>query len=571
MDAVKPHLTFEKITFSNGETFEFEQDEIVVFVGPNNAGKSAALKEMQNFVARNVGQVVIKDVNFRKVGNKEDLDAYLKNNASITGSLGNYYYAGIGYNIHQSHIFYFDNPGDRHPVASFFCARLATETRITESNPAGAIALYKDPPSHPIHLLLMDNELAKKVSDLFRHAFGKDLIVMRAGGGSFPLYVGDRPGVDPGDDELSRAFVEKLRRDCVPLETQGDGMRSFASVMLHALISDNHSIQLLDEPEAFLHPPQARLIGSFIARERVSRSQLFIATHSTDILDGLIDGGVDKIRIIRIQRDGDINRVKELSRDKTRAIVNDTLSRYSGVFEGIFYQHVVICESDSDCMFYSSILNSKAVSGDRRADVLFIHAAGKHRMYQLAETLCDLDVPVSVIVDIDILKEEVAFRKLFEVLGGHWEDVSEAFTAIKTSIEERRVPLNAEQVKRMICDALKEVSGIDAFPKKVEQEIKKIFNTQSSWDDVKRAGRAALSSGQPVKHFDALCEASASRGLWIVPVGELEGFCRSAQGGHGPGFVANILEERDIETDPELELARDFVAQIWRYAQSVRG
>lgn len=162
MDAVKPHLTFEKITFSNGETFEFEQDEIVVFVGPNNAGKSAALKEMQNFVARNVGQVVIKDVNFRKVGNKEDLDAYLKNNASITGSLGNYYYAGIGYNIHQSHIFYFDNPGDRHPVASFFCARLATETRITESNPAGAIALYKDPPSHPIHLLLMDNELAKK-------------------------------------------------------------------------------------------------------------------------------------------------------------------------------------------------------------------------------------------------------------------------------------------------------------------------------------------------------------------------------------------------------------------------
>lgn len=43
----KPTLSFESVTFSNGETLKFEKDEIVVFVGPNNAGKSAALREMQ--------------------------------------------------------------------------------------------------------------------------------------------------------------------------------------------------------------------------------------------------------------------------------------------------------------------------------------------------------------------------------------------------------------------------------------------------------------------------------------------------------------------------------------------
>lgn len=73
----------------------------------------------------------------------------------------------------------------------------------------------------------------------------------------------------------------------------------------------------------------------------------FIATHSTDILDGLMAGGLNKIRLIRIRRDGDVNHIKELSREKTASISNDPLTRYSGVFSGIFFQRVIIAEADS--------------------------------------------------------------------------------------------------------------------------------------------------------------------------------------------------------------------------------
>jgi len=38
---VKPTLSFESVTFSNGSTLTFAPDDIVVFVGPNNAGKSS--------------------------------------------------------------------------------------------------------------------------------------------------------------------------------------------------------------------------------------------------------------------------------------------------------------------------------------------------------------------------------------------------------------------------------------------------------------------------------------------------------------------------------------------------
>ena len=40
-----PKLFFKTITFSDGNTLTLDEDDIVVFVGPNNAGKSAALRQ----------------------------------------------------------------------------------------------------------------------------------------------------------------------------------------------------------------------------------------------------------------------------------------------------------------------------------------------------------------------------------------------------------------------------------------------------------------------------------------------------------------------------------------------
>jgi len=422
---VRPTLSFETVTFSDGSTLSFEDDEIVVFVGPNNAGKSAALRELQNSVSSPQQLTVISNTKINKIGSGQDLLKYLEQNSLKSGEAPNITYGGIGYNIHHSHMNFFDQHGNFGPVAPFFSTRLATEDRITTSNPAGPIALHQNPPSHPIHLLLMDPELATTVSKHFRRAFGKDLIPFRAGGASYPLLVGSKPEKAEGEDELGKEFVRNLLASTVPLETQGDGMRSFASVMLHVLVADNHSIQFLDEPEAFLHPPQARLLGEYIATERRAKSQLFIATHSTDILDGLLTGNSEKLRIVRIQREDRVNKIRELSREKVLQIANDPLTRYSGVFKGIFYQHVIIAEADSDCLFYSSLLNTKTISGTQQPDVLFIHASGKHRMADLVKTLKALDVPVSVIADIDILSEKPALQKLFEGLGGSWSSIGD--------------------------------------------------------------------------------------------------------------------------------------------------
>lgn len=565
---LRPRLTFETITFSDGTQLTLEEDDIVVFVGPNNAGKSATLRELESWVSRSIPGVVVKSANMRKSGTQEDLRAYLNVKSQKTGDRANLYYGGIGYSIHHTHISYFDQPSDRHPVAPFFAKRLTTESRIQDSNAAPALALFQSPPTHPIHILLMDPELSKDISDKFQHAFGKDLTLFRGGGSSFPLYVGQKPEIPAGKDELSKEFIESLQSSNVILETQGDGMRSFAAVILHVLAAQTHSIQFLDEPEAFLHPPQARLLGRYIAENRSGKSQLFIATHSTDVLDGLIEGGSDKVRIVRLRREGDVNRVKELGKDQTKAVAKDTLARFSRVFDGIFFEHVIICESDADCMFYQSILNLSSISGDRRPDVLFVHSAGKHRMAKLADTLRSLDVPVSVIADIDLLNDEATFRNLFEKLGGDWSEVIAHWKVVSEAVLKQRPPLNAEQVANLIQTQLEGISGTGEFPVTKERAIKEVFKTISPWSAMKRSGRSALPAGEPIKHFDSLSENSSKKGLWIVPVGEIEGFCRSV-GSHGPGFVEKILEERNLETDPELKEAREFIKKIWLTAKPV--
>ncbi|MHB1322191.1 MAG: ATP-dependent nuclease [Acidithiobacillus ferrivorans] len=562
VDLLCPRAWFETITFSDGTELALDQNDIVVLVGPNNAGKSAALRELEKWVETSSPGLVIKGAIIHKEGTRADFETYLNANALQHYDGAYHYYSGIGYKINNFHVQYYDDPKQFGQITRFFVKRLDTETRIQDSNPAPSIALYRAPPTHPIHELLMDEDLSKDVCDKFRQAFGKDLTPFRAGGSNFPLYVGQKPAVPHGKDELSKEFVVGLQNSNVALQEQGDGMRSFASVMLHVLTARTHSIQFIDEPEAFLHPPQARLLGRYIAENTAKISQLFISTHSTDILDGLLEGGADKVRIVRLRRDGDVNRVKELSKEQTATVAKDTLSRFSGVFDGIFYEHVIICESDADCMFYQSILNLSLISGSRRPDVLFVHSAGKHRMAKLAETLRSLDVPVSVIADIDIINDQGTFRQLFEQLGGNWTDLEQSWKHISHAVLCQKPPLNAGQVVGLITTQLDGITGTGEFPEDKERAIKEIFKTKSPWSAMKLSGRSGLPVGEAISHFDGLSELCSVQGLWIVPVGEIEGFCRSI-GGHGPRFVEKVLEERVLETDHELQDARDFIRKIW--------
>ena len=78
--------------------------------------------------------------------------------------------------------------------------------------------------------------------------------------------------------------------------------------------------------------------------------------------------------------------------------------------------------------------------------------------------------------------------------------------------------------------------------------------------NIKRKVNLKSLKGYPTIACNNLFESFERLGLFIVPVGELEGFARSV-GGHGPRWVNSVLI-RDLANDPELEGAREFVKKV---------
>ena len=448
-----------------------------------------------------------------------------------------------------------------------FCKRIPTESRISDSDPVEAIDVTHEPPGHPIHMLYSDDELERRISGFFKSAFGQALVLDRAAGKTLPLLTGECLKPNSGEDRVSRSYVERLRRSTVPLKQQGDGMRSFTSVVLHLLAPESSSILLLDEPEAFLHPSQTRILGEIIATEKPPRTQLFLATHSPDVLQGLINVAPNHVRILRMQRQGNINHITELDKELVKEISVDPLMKFSSVMSGLFHERVIICEGDGDCMFYSSILHLPEVHGATHLDVLFVHAGGKERIAKLAKILVALDVEVDAIADIDLLRDSNELKATVEALKGDWSAVEPMSRAIKTAVEKRRLGLNASEVRDEILGILERTPSEGDFPKRLRNEIQSIFRKASSWDVVKMGGENALPSGEGIRKFQELRKLCGRMGLWIVPVGEMERFCKSI-GGHGPRWVRQVLEERNLANAPELESARKFVKQLWESKRS---
>jgi hypothetical protein len=406
-----------------------------------------------------------------------------------------------------------------------------------------------------------DDKVEEKVSKLFKKAFGTDLIVHRNAGSEVPLFVGSRPTPPTGGDRVSPAYLanlEKLPR----LEKQGDGMRSYTGVLLNALILDR-SIILLDEPEAFLHPPQARLIGNMLATERTNNSQIFVATHSRDVLHGLIDANSKNVRVVRIKREGDVNHISELDNKGIRELWDDPILRYSNALNGIFHQHVVICEGDADCRFYQAM--SDVLYADQEAtkqpDALFIHSGGKQRISQLVKAMQGLDVPTTVIADFDVLNAENPLALIVKAAGGDWSKLQADWKIIKAHVDSLKPELLTQDVQREIEKVLKAVTA-NNFPSNAADEIKATLRRSSPWQGIKTAGKNGLPSGDASKAFVRLDEALRALGIFVVPVGQLESFDKTV-GNHGPKWVNEVLV-KDLKNDTSLKEAREFISTVFK-------
>jgi hypothetical protein len=252
--------------------------------------------------------------------------------------------------------------------------------------------------------------------------------------------------------------------------------------------------------------------------------------------------------------------VSELNSSDINDIWSDSLLRHSNVLNGLFHSEVIICESDSDCRFFSAVLSALHDDTDLISpDVLFIHCGGKHRIPTVIKALKRLNVSIKVISDFDVLNDINPIKEIYENLGGVWTDIESDWKIVKSKIEEKRPEFLTDDVKKEISEILQSVND-RIFPKPKISEIQKVLKKASAWSEAKTAGKAFIPSGSPTRSFNNLQIKLKEKGFLILEVGELEGFVRSV-GNHGPKWVNEVLN-KDLKNDHELEIARQFVKQL---------
>lgn len=549
----------KSVTFSGGQKLELDEGSIVIVVGPNNAGKSSLLHELSNwFINRSGLGRVARSAELGQSGTAEEYEAWLDEN--MPRNAGNdASYFGFGAVINKAPIVahWRDGQGAR-SLGRAACYLADAQSRLTAANPVPPINFTRDPIHHPIHLLFREESIERRLCAHFRSAFGTDLLVHRLAGNEILFLCGKEPTPDPGDDRMSPSYQRQLNK-LDHLHQQGDGMRSFVGCLLSSVIP-SVLILMIDEPEAFLHPPQARLIGTLLAQDKPEHRQLLIATHSGDVLRGLLDANPKSLCVVRIRREETSNVINELKPDDIRKVWSDSILRFSNVLDGLFHERVVICEGDADCRFYSAILAANADSDPtaRRPDIMFTPSGGKQRVPKVAAALKSLGVPTSVVVDFDGLRDRGLLNRILDGLGQDWTPLEADWKYVANTLEQLSPPVTKEQVRRQINEILDSVNSSD-LPDTATDKIADTLKAVSPWAAPKRSGLHALPSGQPIEVARRLLEGLRARGLFVVDCGELERFAPSIGG--KSSWIAKVLE-KDLRADPELAAARKFVADI---------
>ena len=523
--------------FNDGTEFEVSPNDIVVFVGANNSGKSQSLKDINKAFFNPSLNVVVKQIVFEIEG-ADKFEESIKKLSSFNKN--NSYYSGYGYSIYSGWI------GSLSPnsfngmeqLVNFFVKQLDTRDRLNQCDPVGVID-RDEPKSHPLHYLANSPELRKKINKSFYEAFGQHLQVERFGGKNNFLRMGDEvkrlEGEDISlDDDLDNAT--KILDTYPKLHEQGDGMVGFTGVLLSLLI-ENYSVFLIDEPESFLHPPQARILGTEIPGLLGNR-QAFISTHSEHLLKGLLEAAPERIKVVRISRKGKENSFSIINTDDISKIWKDTLLRQSNVLQGLFYDAVVICESDSDCQFYSAILTYNKEQQSKRDNTFFVYGSTKSRLKVIVEALRPLNVEFRVIADLDLLREKKDIKPLFEACGGNWEMMKDDYASFIDALRDEKNTISKEDLKRLLLEII-DNDGKDEYDKTSLQDLKSKVTLEKKWKPIKKQGVNAI----PVEAkdvFNRMDSILKQHKIFLVPNGELEGFVNV--GGHGPSWVANVIE-----------------------------
>jgi len=336
-------------------------------------------------------------------------------------------------------------------------------------------------------------------------------------------------------DDIERSLTEealKFQVAAEPIEHTSDGVKAFTGIVTE-LIAGNPQLIFIDEPEAYLHPSLAQKLGTEISRLATKKNkQVFISTHSPYFIMGCISAGTP-VNIIRLTHQKRVATGRLLPSHDIADLMRTALLRSSGVLSGLFYDTVIVTESDADRVFYQEIndrlLRFKSDWGI--PNCLFLNAQNKQTVHIITKPLRKLGIAAASIVDIDVIKE-----------GGQvWTK-----------------HLKAANIPEISHQTLQHTRS----------NINKAF--ESTGKDMKRDGGVTLLTPDNEQAAKDFLEAVKSYGIFIVPNGELESWLPELNiNGEKSVWLTKTLEAMGDDPDSE-EYVKPAPGDVWRFIGDIR-
>ena len=534
---------------------EFAPGPMTVFVGPNNSGKSLALREVEEFLEtggtgdrRIVGHMEMhlpgpedaaRMVEARRVeggalpegwvrvSRLKPMGEFVRKRATDLEDLPTEQLVDLREVLR---VLGAGVPPTDEEVArlcrdffTLFTIRLDGRTRLalTYPRPMGDLQLH---PTNHLAALFRDDEARKRIREITADAFGLHFVLDPTGGTQLRIRLSARP---PDDDAEEQALDERARAfhaAAADIEEMSDGVKAFTGLTA-AVLSADYRIMLVDEPEAFLHPPLTRKLGKRLTQLAAERdARVLAATHSPEFLMGCVQAG-KRVNIVRLTHKGGVAGATLLRADKLQTMMRDPLLRSTGVLGALFHEGAIVCEADADRVFYQEINERLLAEGRGGADgCVFLNAQNKQTIRRILRPLREMGIPAAAVVDLDIFKGRDDFRDLLrsafvpEVFAEHWEH-SRALLQQK---------LRSDDYKS---------GGIRNLPRDHRAEAEHLLDSLGTY------------------------------GVFVVPTGELECWLTQLEvGGHGPEWLTQVFERMGTDSSQESYL-HPGDGDVWRFMQ----
>ena len=560
------NLRIKNLIFKNGEKTEKENfsvdcKNVVILVGPNNSGKSTTLRELQRFCLNdgNLKLKVLSKINFELPDSDEKIKKLyeefqtkdLPRNIELIGNEIGLAFPDILGKGEQAEYSKLDPDGflaqvqagnveylrTKVPFLKNYSIILDGRTRFTLLNnkPRGDLTLA---PANPLSKLYVDGDLIKKLDEIIFKEFNLHVYIdPTPSSGLLKIVLNQH---DFGDRRSLDEKAINFFKSCSEITTFGDGLQVYVGLLI-AVMSLQHKIILLDEPEAFLHPPKARSLGSQMttfANER--EGSLIVSTHSPEFLLGCLDKSTE-VTIIRLTYDQSKGTTRHLLPGDVKSLTTDPLLRSSETVGALFHSSAIVTEAHRDRVFYHEINRRMSIESKGIDDVQFLNTQGKHTIHRIFSPLRKAGIPTVALYDLDIIKKENL--------------PNEETTLWKKIMEYANVPAD-------------EINSLDEKRQILQDSLQP--KTSDSLNPFKKKGISLLEGDEKVQAEDFLKEVQ-KYGIFIVPTGDLESWTEDLVGESFEKtiWLVNMLEKlEELDPKPKNQGIWEFVSKIKEWIEN---